>query len=138
MTVHLMKLSVGVQNADDLRRRHRSMMASQPSMAGPWHITRMFPRRAEEVLDGGSLYWVISGVFAVRQKIIGLEPVTTADGISRCQILLAPEWVTVDPLPRRAFQGWRYLTPEDAPADMGTDKADSQQLYRALSELGLL
>lgn len=99
----------------------------------------MYPRRAEEILDGGSIYWVIQGHFSVRQRIVGIEPVTANDGTRKCKLDLDPEHIPVEPLAKRPFQGWRYLTATDAPRDLDLGAGDdSQQLARALSELGLL
>lgn len=106
--------------------------------ARPWHVTRMFPKRADEILEGGSLYWTIGGYFSVRQRVLDLFRVTAEDGTQKCKIVLDPELVDVEPVPRRAFQGWRYLTPGDAPKDLTHAKDDGQAIYRALSELGLL
>ena len=98
----------------------------------------MFPRRDAEILEGGSLYWTIGGYFAVRQLIVGLERVRGEDQIERCRIDLDPELVPVEPVPRRAFQGWRYLKVEDAPQDLSADGAGQEVLQRQLAELGLL
>jgi hypothetical protein len=133
-----MKVCVGANSVDDLARRQKQLAKQGPGGRRPSHVTRMFPRRAEEILDGGSLYWTIQNRFAVRQRIHALEPVTTADGISRCRIVLDRELVPVRPYPRRAFQGWRYLTVEDSPADLPTATGDGAELLGTLSELGLL
>ena len=78
----------------------------------------MWPKRADELLAGGSLYWVFHGLVLARQRILGLEPRRGGDGIERCAIRLDPEVVRTLPQPRRPFQGWRYLRPEDAPRDL--------------------
>ncbi|HXI86338.1 MAG TPA: DUF1489 domain-containing protein [Parvularculaceae bacterium] len=142
MTVHLVKLCVGADSVEDVdswvKRR------AKENAKGPWgrvshHVTRMFPRRIGEVLGGGSLYWVIKGVVLVRQKIVGLEKITGEDGIERCAILLDPTLVETEAQPRRAFQGWRYLRPEDAPADLKKSSKQAPPGLRAeLAELGLL
>ncbi|SNT74782.1 DUF1489 family protein [Amphiplicatus metriothermophilus] len=143
MTVHLVKLCVGAESVEDLagwvaRRAERN------AREGRWgrvseHVTRLFPRRTAELLDGGSLYWVIKGVVLARQALVGFEPVTGADGIARCAILLKPEVVPVEAQPRRAFQGWRYLRPEDAPRDLKSGARGAPSALRArLAELGLL
>ncbi|MEM6650888.1 MAG: DUF1489 domain-containing protein, partial [Pseudomonadota bacterium] len=116
-----MKISVGSTTVEDLSRWQDTLVArakARGDRLAPWHVTRMFPRRADELLDGGSLYWTIGGYFAVRQKITGLSQVTAEDGTKKCRIDLARKLIPVEPIPRRAFQGWRYLTPEDAPADV--------------------
>ncbi|MEI2806731.1 MAG: DUF1489 domain-containing protein [Albidovulum sp.] len=78
----------------------------------------MFPKRREEIVPGGSLYWVIRGMILCRQPIADLEAVTGADGIERCRIVFKPQIIPVRPTPRRAFQGWRYLEAADAPPDL--------------------
>ena len=102
----------------------------------------MFPKLEDELVNGGSLYWVIKRMIQVRQEIIGLERVTGNDGIKRCDIILAPKLIPVRPTPRRPFQGWRYLQPEDAPPDLTSDERElgkmSPQMRMELSDLGLL
>ena len=100
----------------------------------------MVPKRRDEVLDGGSLYWVIKGFTTVRQPLIDIRPFVDREGVPRCHLVYGQEMVPVAPRPRRAFQGWRYLDPKDAPPDLGknapTDMPD--KLRRELAELGLL
>jgi hypothetical protein len=138
MALHLIKLCVGAESIADLqawiqsRRKHNRGVHA--------HVTRMTPKRSAELLDGGSLYWVIKGQLCARQKLVGLEPFVDTDGIKRCALQLNDEVVAVTPRPYRAFQGWRYLKPEDAPADLGASGAAEmpEALRRELSELGLL
>jgi hypothetical protein len=120
MTVHLLKLCVGVDAVQDLKvwqeeRLERLARAGKsPELC---HRTLQTPRRRDEVLDGGSLYWVIKGFVLVRQRVLDLRADTKDDGTSCCGIVLDAELVTTRPHPRRAFQGWRYLDPADAPPD---------------------
>ena len=116
MTVHLVKLCVGADEIEDLRIWQNHLMKTAPR---PYHHTRMVPKRAEELLDNGSLYWVIRGLIQVRQRILSVESFTDRSGRRACEITLDPEIVMVEPVPKRAFQGWRYLRVEDAPADLG-------------------
>lgn len=105
------------------------------------HVTRMTPRRRGELLAGGSLYWVIKRQVQARQKLLALEPVTGSDGINRCALVLDPEIVATRPQPRRAFQGWRYLAGDDAPADLPRDTALDDMpatMREELLELGLI
>lgn len=145
MPLHLVKLCVGVSSVNDLeawiverRRRHRG----QGQRATHVHTTRMTPKRSEELLAGGSLYWVIRGVIQCRQRLIDLRPVVDADGIGRCQLVLEPTVVRTLSRPMRAFQGWRYFDPKDAPPDLGTAMADvaamPEELRRELAALGLI
>ncbi|HUU67094.1 MAG TPA: DUF1489 domain-containing protein [Methyloceanibacter sp.] len=128
MTVHLVKLCVGVETVQDLRdwqaKRLRTLSreGKTPELC---HRTLQAPRRRAEVLDGGSLYWVVKGFISVRQRIVDLRADTKNDGRACCGIVLDSELVGTRPHPRRAFQGWRYLEAADAPPDMRTlDAAD--------------
>ena len=138
MTVHLVKLCVGISDVEELaewqaRRRRQARRV--------YHVTRMVPTRAAELVDGGSLYWVIRGVVLVRQRIEAVERYTDEEGIGRCKLVFDPELVPVRPVPRRAFQGWRYLDPADAPPDLPPSSAGDElppKLRAELAALGLL
>ena len=145
MPLHLIKLAVGCDSIKDLQDWVRLRMRQAKEKGLPLHhihITRMTPKRDEELLDGGSLYWVIKGQIAARERIIGLEQFRDKAGIGRCRIVMQPKVVVVTPRPMRAFQGWRYLTPKDAPPDLGKSgtglTAMPEPLRRELRELGLL
>ena len=145
MTVHLVKLCVGCDSIQDLldwQTERLETMARAGEVPELCHRTLQTPRRRDEVLDGGSLYWVIKGFILVRQRIVDLRADTKNDGTPCCGIVYDAELVTTRPHPRRAFQGWRYLTAADAPGDMGTTgtarMALPQQLRQELAELGLL
>ena len=145
MALHLIKLCVGAESIDDLREwvSERSLIAIEAGMEPhSSHITRMVPKRDRELLEGGSLYWVIKGQVQARQPLLDIKTFTDTDGISRCELVLGPEVVETALQPRRAFQGWRYLTDDDAPRDlknMGEGAADLPlELRRELAELGLL
>lgn len=138
MALNLIKLCVGIDSIEQLRERIAWRVANEGAAR---HVTRMTPKRADELLDGGSLYWVIKRQVQARQTIMALEPVVGEDGIKRCAILLAPEVVATRFQPRRPFQGWRYLRGEDAPIDLpqGTSLDDMPpQMRKELLELGLL
>jgi hypothetical protein len=139
--LHLLKLCVGCDSVEDLVAWQAERAAGGEPR--PFHVTRMWPRRGSEILGGGSLYWVIRGRVLARQAILGLEPLRGEDGIDRCLVRLAPEVVRTLPQPRRAFQGWRYLRPADAPADLGADAGGGPaslppQLVAGLAEIGVL
>ncbi len=121
MTVHIIKLCVGAQSVDDLEAWQTRVMAAKTKAGAPAlpeHVTRMAPKRRDEVLAGGSIYWVIKGMIRVRQRILDLEPRTDPDGTGRCAFILDPELNLTRPASRAAFQGWRYLKPEAAPPDL--------------------
>lgn len=138
--LHLIKLCVGADGIEDLAAWQRDPRALGPDGL-PRHVTRMWPKRAEALLAGGSLYWVFRGTVLARQRILRLDPVIGEDGVRRCGIVLEPDIVRTAPQPRSAFQGWRYLKPQDAPADLAParpgDDALPPELDAALAELGL-
>ena len=144
MTLHLIKLCVGVDTFDELRtwqqKRLRQMRkAGEPAELK--HTTRMMPKRRDELLAGGSLYWVIKGLVQARQTLTDIRPFTDSEGISRCHLMLGDKLVPVAPRPFRAFQGWRYYQAKDAPPDLATgDEINEmpEEMRRELAELGLL
>jgi hypothetical protein len=143
MPLHLQKLCVGAESIDDLQGWLAERLADKRRRGLPVeqvHVTRMTPKRVEEILDGGALYWVIKGVILVRQNILELRALKDAGGVSRCGIVLQPELVRVTPQPRRPFQGWRYLAAADAPKDLA-EMAGAEDLppevMRELRDLGL-
>jgi hypothetical protein len=111
MALHLIKLAVGIATLDGLRARQAG--AARPLR----HTTRNFPRRAEELLDGGSIYWVIDRVVTARQRLVDIVTGDRADGSKGCDLLLDPKLVAVQGRFVKPFQGWRYLTAADAPLD---------------------
>jgi hypothetical protein len=145
VTLHLVKLCVGVDSIEQLADWQQARIAEQKKAGEKprlFHTTFQTPKRDRELLDGGSIYWVIKGSVQVRQKLIGFEEGTKSDGRPGCRILLDALLVPVRPVPRRAFQGWRYLEAADAPPDLG--RGDKQiadlppKMRRELAELGLL
>ncbi len=143
MALHLVKLCVGAASVDDQRAWIKKRVAqNERNGLGRVHdcVTRMRPKRADELLDGGSLYWVIKGVVLARQRILALEPRRGGDGVERTAIMLQPRLHLTEPQPRRAFQGWRYLPAEEAPSDLSVrrGKGAPPELSAALADLGLL
>ncbi len=145
MPVHLIKLCVGAESIRDMEEWITLTLAQKRAAGRPAeqvHTTRSAPKRADEVLDGGSLYWVIKGQIAARQRVLDLRSITDAEGIARCQIVLDPALVQVMPRPARPFQGWRYLADNEAPEDLTAGAGEvaemPEELRRELRELGLL
>ena len=146
MALNLIKLCVGCDSIEDLREwvAERSLRAIAAGLEPhSVHTTRMVPKRDTEILAGGSLYWVIKGEIAAREKIIGIEPFRDKDGIGRCRIVMQPKVISVSPRPMRPFQGWRYLTDDSVPPDLGKSAAGSiaampEPMRRELRDLGLL
>ena len=145
MALHLIKLCVGADLVRDLEDWIKEKLKQKrKNREKPEHIhrTRMVPKRADELADGGSLFWVIRGAVMCRQRIRDIRPFVDKDGIGRCGVVLDPKVVLVEPRPYRAFQGWRYLAVNDAPRDL--DKvvkgaaAMPETLRRELRELGLM
>lgn len=138
--VNLVKLCVGAEGVDDLIGWQAERAATVAGWV-PCHVTRMWPRRADEVTNGGSLYWVFKGLILARQRITRLEERLGADGISRCALIFDPAVIRTEPMPRRPFQGWRYLDAKDAPRDLpqGRDAEPDlpRDLLTAFAEIGL-
>ncbi|WP_414898559.1 DUF1489 family protein [Rhodovulum sp. YEN HP10] len=138
--VNLVKLCVGAERVEDLIDWQAARRASLPDGL-PRHVTRMWPKRAAELLDGGALYWVFKGMILARQRVLRLDEVTGEDGITRCAIVLDPEVIRTEAVPRRPFQGWRYLEAGDAPRDLPAARAEEDelplQLMAALAEIGV-
>lgn len=147
MTLHMRKLSVGTESLEslaawqDMRRAERKARGEPPFSR---HVTRMWPKRAEEILStDGCMFWIIKGVMQARQPILDFEEVRHEDGIRRCGIVLAPELIPVAPRQMRPFQGWRYFEAKDAPPDLGAlagevDPAMPPEMLAELRELGLV
>jgi hypothetical protein len=141
----MIKLCVGEESVDDLRQWMAERMKEAARRGRPArhaHVTRMIPKRAADILDGGSLYWVIKGQIAARQRIVDIEPFVDTDGIGRCRLWLDGEVVPLAPRPMRAFQGWRYFDEKSAPPDLATAAQGAidmpEALRRELAQLGLL
>ena len=145
MALHLIKLCVGCDSVNDLedwistrlKKRKKRGQAREHL-----HTTRMVPKRAAELTDGGSLYWVIRGHVMCREPIRAIRPFVDKEGVGRCRVVLDPKVILVEPRPWRAFQGWRYLEPKDAPRDLDRAAPGARNmpeaLRRELRELGLL
>jgi hypothetical protein len=142
MSIHIIKLCVGAASIEDLadwqdhQRVRRMALGVDPR---PVCDTRMTPKRADEVTAGGSLYWVIKGVILVRQVIEDIETFEDGAGRSRCEFILNPTLIKTAPMRRKAFQGWRYFLPKDAPADLSVStggEALPETLRAELIEIG--
>ena len=145
MSLNLIKLCVGCDSVADLsswikqRLKQKKARKEKPEHI---HTTRMVPKRVDELIDGGSLYWVIRGQVMCRQDLVAIRPFVDKDGVGRCRLVLRPKVVPVEPRPFRAFQGWRYLDGKDAPRDLDRAAPGArnmpEQMRRELRELGLL
>jgi len=145
MSLNLIKLCVGCDSVAELsswikqRLKQKKARKEKPDHI---HTTRMVPKRVDELVDGGSLYWVIRGQVMCRQDLVAIRPFVDKDGVGRCRLVLRPKVVPVEPRPFRAFQGWRYLDSKDAPRDLDRAAPGArnmpEQMRRELRELGLL
>ena len=139
MTLHLIKLAVGIDDVAHLRKMQKERRRERGRYV---FYTRHMPRRREEILDGGSIYWVIKGYVRVRERILGFIPVVEDDGERYTLVRYDPKFVETVWQPKRPFQGWRYLAPKDAPSDRPAHAASEDRLPEALAEelrsLGLL
>jgi hypothetical protein len=145
MPLHLIKLCVGCDSVAELedwikqKLKEKKRRGQKPEHI---HTTRMQPKRADELVAGGSLYWVIRGQIMCRERILAVRPFVDKDGISRCRLVLDGKVKLVEPRPRAAFQGWRYLEDKDAPRDLSRAAPGAarmpEAMRRELRELGLL
>jgi len=143
MALHLIKLCVGCDSIEDLagwidHRRAEARRAGRDPVHA--HVTRMVPRRTAELLDGGSLYWVIKGSVQVRQRLLDIAVFTDGEGIQRCRLVLDQTLVPTEWQPKRPFQGWRYYEPKDVPPDLAARTAGDlpPALKAELASLGLM
>jgi hypothetical protein len=142
--LHLIKLCVGVDSLEELARWQVKRVAALKRKRGKpelVHVTRQTPKRAADLLDGGSLYWVIRGHIAARQRLIDIRSARAKDGLPRCGLVYEPKLVPTVRRARSPFQGWRYLDPKDAPPDARTFQRATglpASLCAELIELGLL
>jgi len=139
--IHLVKLSVGSETVESLQEWQNTPRA-QGTDGLPRHITRMWPKREADLLKGGSMYWVIKGFLQCRQRILRLDEVVGQDGIRRCAIVLDPKIIRTTNVRKRPFQGWRYLSQEDAPIDLPKraweDDPIPPSLAGALADIGVI
>lgn len=146
MPLHLVKLCVGCDSIEELatwQAERLAQMKRDGEKPELFHRTYQMPKRREELLAGGSLYWVIKGAIQARQKLMDLREGVKPDGTPCAMLILGKVLVPVRPVPRRAFQGWRYLKADEAPADLGQGKGSDlaempPKLRRELADLGLL
>lgn len=140
-TVNLVKLSVGTDSVENLEYWHTQPQSQGPD-GYPRHVTRMWPKREKEILNGGSIFWVIKGMIQCRQRILRLDELMGSDGVRRCAIVLEPGLIRTVQATKRPFQGWRYLKLEDSPADLpqGRENEDTlpPELAGALADIGVL
>lgn len=140
--IHMVKLCVGADSVEDLAVWQDHVMTERKRAglsANPVHETRQTPKRGDELVDGGSMYWVIKGVILVRQAFTEVKTMDDHYGKTFCQLILDPRLVLTEPQGRKAFQGWRYFKPEDVPPDLKASYAADvpPELSRALREAGV-
>ncbi len=144
MALNIVKFCVGIDSVEDLQSSIDFTLEQIRAAGDPErivHTTRMTPSRKEEILDGGSLYWVIKGMIQVRQQILDIEQFTDGAGVKRCNIVLSPELVMTQMQPKRPFQGWRYLKASEAPRDIASHSGNEdmpEDMRRELMELCLI
>jgi hypothetical protein len=142
--MHMIKLCVGVATLEELesyRSERAHWWGADYGEDVHVHRTRTMPKRKAEMEGQGSIYWVISGVVRCRQPILRLAEAVDEQGLKCCDIIMAPDMVRTIPRPKSPFQGWRYLDPKDAPADIGKggfEEEGSLELAEELAKLGLI
>ena len=139
LTLNIKKLCVGAESVSDLYYRQDYIRSRHNETI---HITRMFPKRFDEILKGGSIYWVIKGRLCVRQEILKINRFLDTEGVKRCRIDLNKNLFLTVPFKERPFQGWRYLEEKNSPADTKifniNETNDDQEIISELHSLGLV
>lgn len=140
MTVHLLKLSVGTTDVESMRANQARRTRTEDGMTYVPGFTRRKPRRALEITESGSIYWVIKGAILVRQRVLDLVDAVDHAGEPYCELRLDSDLIDVVPRPHRPFQGWRYLKEADAPPDLGSfgDEEMPAEMAAELKFLGLI
>jgi hypothetical protein len=139
--LHMLKLSVGVKEVAQLRAIQTLRAAADPPLR---HQTRMMPKRRDDILDGGSIFWVIGGFVQLRQRLLDIIEDRWDDGTPCAGLVLDPVLVPVEARPVKAFQGWRYLDAASAPPDVAAMReapgaqAMPAAMLRELRTLGLI
>ncbi|OUX43509.1 hypothetical protein CBE37_02070 [bacterium TMED277] len=144
--VNLVKIAVGVTTVEELILRQTEFLKKINDKNFPYfyHSTRMMPKKYEDIISNGSLYWVIKGAICARQKVLDIVKFEDTDGKKRCKIFLAPEIKKTKPVRKRPFQGWRYLkkhiTPQDLNEPIKTtfDSNIPLDVQKQLLEMGVL
>ena len=140
MIYHLKKLAVGIDSVKNLKIRQKIIFNEYNKII---HVTRNTPKKKDDLIAKGSMYWVIKRRVLVRQKIKDINLVIRNDGSKGCEIELDSELIKVIPTPMRPFQGWRYYSSEDVPADLSlnvnndNEEALTDELNAELIKLGL-
>ena len=145
MTVNLLRVAAGVKNIDHLHEviECHAFMHERLGHVMPL-TTRNRPKRQSELLDDGSVYWIIKNMILARAKFLGFEEVQDEDGRSYITMFVSTDIVLTEPRQKRGFQGWRYLTVEDAPKDLDKsnklkpDQDMPMEMVKELQSLGLL
>ncbi len=140
MSLNIIRLCVGCESIEDLRDWQETHNEAPDYPGCVFTMTTMYPKRAEEIIGQGSLYWVIKGKIAVRQPIVAINRTLGPEGEQRTRLVLKAEWIETVPTPTRPFQGWRYFDSEKAPPDLsGAGGADMPpEMAAELRSLGLL
>lgn len=134
--VHLIKLAVGCEGIEQLKQFQAARLAAFGEV---FHLTRAVPKRADELTEDGSIYWVVKGTISARQRVLEVRTDQDDEGRARCRLILDPEVVEVENRPCKAFQGWRYLEPANAPRDRRADEEEPPpEMAEELRRLGLI
>ncbi len=143
MALHIVKMCVGFASPAALEIRIADRVAASRAAGESGDEmavqTRMMPTRKDEILAGGSLYWVMKSKIQCRQEILDIRPFVDGEGVKRCWIVVKPELIRTAPRDRKPFQGWRYATKDDVPKDLGAAETEMpEHMRKELARLGLL
>ena len=134
MTVHLKKLAVGISSIENLKDRQSFIFDTYGEII---NFTRNKPKRVDELIEGGSLYWIINRKVFVRQKILEIKSFVLEDGKKSAGIVLQNKLIRVRPVSMKPFQGWRYYQKSDVPTDIDDDNFSDENNVE-LSKMGFI
>ncbi|WP_310468814.1 DUF1489 family protein [Sphingomonas sp.] len=132
MPLHLTKVAVGCRTIEALEKR----VAARTHNGEMRVPTKLRPKRMDELV-GGCIHWIVKHRLVGRQVILRFED--RKDG--RIDIVVAGDLELIPAVPKRAHQGWRYLSDDDAPGEDGDDSGTSAlppRLYGKLAAMGLV
>ena len=133
--INLKKLAVGINSLEELKDFQILKLKKNNEISVK---TKNTPKRKPEILDGGSLYWIINNRFAIRQLVIDIRENISYEGKKYCLIILDRKIIQVEKISQRPFQGWRYLKLNNSPKDINLNlrKKIPEELSNHLSEIG--
>ena len=145
MYANFLRTGVGVESIEhlyEIQHGHRQIKFNGENHA--YLFTRRTPTRANDLINGGSVYWIIKRQICARQTIADIQTLKDEDDKPFCHVIMNQQIYLTQPVAHKHIQGWRYLSPEKAPKDIGLFTPNNRpddippELAAELAEAGLL